>query len=100
MATPIYVLGGYQTDFARNWNKENKHIVALLREAVIGGLEATGLEPKDVGSGHVGNFAAGMDASEGQLGAFLVAVAPTFSALTSSRHEEAWPSACIPPPAR
>ena len=33
MAAPIYVLGGYQTDFARNWNKENKHIVALLREA-------------------------------------------------------------------
>ena len=27
MATPIYVLGGYQTDFARNWTKENKHIV-------------------------------------------------------------------------
>ena len=27
MAAPIYVLGGYQTDFARNWTKENKHIV-------------------------------------------------------------------------
>ncbi len=22
----VYVLGGYQTDFARNWTKENKHI--------------------------------------------------------------------------
>ena len=33
MAAPVYVLGGYQTDFARNWNKENKHIVAMLREA-------------------------------------------------------------------
>ena len=45
MATPIYVLGGYQTDFSRNWNKENKHIVAIMREAVQGGLEATGIEP-------------------------------------------------------
>ena len=42
MAPPVYVLGGYQTDFARNWTKESKHIVAMLREGVRGGLEATG----------------------------------------------------------
>ena len=46
MAAPVYVLGGYQTDFARNWTKENKHIVAMMREAVRGGLEATGVDPK------------------------------------------------------
>jgi len=45
MAAPVYVLGGYQTDFARNWTKESKHIVAMIREGVLGGLEATGLEP-------------------------------------------------------
>ena len=28
----VYVLGGYQTDFARNWTKENKHFSALMRE--------------------------------------------------------------------
>ena len=32
-ATPeVYVLGGYQTDFARNWTKEQKHFSALMRE--------------------------------------------------------------------
>ena len=35
----VYVLGGYQTDFARNWSKEKKHFVAMMREAVLGALE-------------------------------------------------------------
>ena len=76
MAAPVYVLGGYQTDFARNWTKESKHIVAMMREAVLGGLEATGIEPKEIEVGHVGNFAAELYAMQGHLGAFLVDVDP------------------------
>jgi acetyl-CoA C-acetyltransferase len=95
MAAPVYVLGGYQTDFARNWNKENKHIVAMLREAVRGGLEATGLEPKDIEVGHVGNFAAELYAMQGHLGAFLVDTDPSFSGLPTSRHEAACASGSI-----
>src|SRR5215475_1238748 len=95
MAAPIYVLGGYQTDFARNWTKENKHIAAMLREAVQGGLEATGIEPKDVEVGHVGNFAAELYAMQGHLGAFLVDVDPAFSGLPTSRHEAACASGSI-----
>ena len=45
---PVFILGGAQTDFARNWSKENKHIVALMREATVGALEATGIEPGEV----------------------------------------------------
>ena len=95
MAVPVYVLGGYQTDFARNWNKENKHIVAMLREVVIGGLETTGIEPKEVEVGHVGNFAAELYAMQGHLGAFLVDVDPSFSGLPTSRHEAACASGSI-----
>lgn len=95
MAAPIYVLGGYQTDFARNWNKENKHIVAMMREAVIGGLEATGVDPKDVETGHVGNFAAELYAMQGHLGAFLVDTDPAFSGLPTARHEAACASGSI-----
>ena len=95
MAAPIYVLGGYQTDFARNWNKENKHIVAMMREAVLGGLEATGIEPKDVEVGHVGNFAAELYAMQGHLGAFLVDVDPASPACPTSRHEAACASGSI-----
>ena len=35
----VYILGGYQTDFARNWARENKHIAAMMREAYQGSLE-------------------------------------------------------------
>src|SRR5262245_11883761 len=95
MGAPIFILGGYQTDFARNWNKENKHIVAMLREAVIGGLEATGIDPQDVQVGHVGNFAAELYAMQGHLGAFLVDIDPSFSGLPTARHEAACASGSI-----
>ncbi len=95
MTKPVYILGGYQTDFARNWTKEGKHIAALMREAVVGGLAATGLEPKDVEVGHVGNFAAELYAMQGHLGAFLVDVDPAFSGLPTGRHEAACASGSI-----
>src|SRR5262245_55897799 len=95
MAAPIYVLGGYQTDFARNWQKENKHIVALMREAVRNGLDATQIDPKDVEVGHVGNFAAELYAMQGHLGAFLVDLDPAFSGLPTARHEAACASGSI-----
>jgi len=36
---PVYVLGGAQTDFARNWSKEGKHFVAMMREATLAALD-------------------------------------------------------------
>ena len=30
----VYILGGAQTDFERNWTKEGKGMVALLKEAM------------------------------------------------------------------
>ncbi|MCK6553940.1 acetyl-CoA acetyltransferase [Candidatus Binatia bacterium] len=95
MATPIYVLGGYQTDFGRNWNKENKHIVAMMREAVEGGLAATGIEAREIETGHVGNFAAELYAMQGHLGAFLVDTDPALSGLPTARHEAACASGSI-----
>jgi acetyl-CoA C-acetyltransferase len=95
MATPIYILGGYQTDFARNWTKESKHIMAMIREAVSGGLDATGIDPGEIEVGHVGNFAAELYAMQGHLGAFLVDVDPALSGLPTSRHEAACASGSI-----
>ena len=95
MAAPIFVLGGFQTDFARNWTKENKHIVAMLREAVAGGLEATAVDPKSIDVAHVGNFAAELYSMQGHLGAFLLETDPVFSGLPTSRHEAACASGSI-----
>jgi acetyl-CoA C-acetyltransferase len=91
----VYILGGYQTDFARNWTKEGKHISAMIREAVTGGLEKTQVEPREIQVGHVGNFAAELYAMQGHLGAFLVDVDPAFSGLPTGRHEAACASGSI-----
>jgi acetyl-CoA C-acetyltransferase len=95
MTRPVYILGGYQTDFARNWTKEGKHISAMIREAVHGGLEQTGVEPREIEVGHVGNFAAELYAMQGHLGAFLVDVDPAFAGLPTGRHEAACASGSI-----
>ncbi|HYK64018.1 MAG TPA: thiolase domain-containing protein, partial [Patescibacteria group bacterium] len=84
---PVYVLGGAQTDFARNWSKEGKHFVAMMREATLGALEATTIEPREVETAHVGNFAAELYAKQGHIGAFYVEIDPAFSGMPTSRHE-------------
>jgi acetyl-CoA C-acetyltransferase len=92
---PVYILGGAQTDFARNWSKEGKHFVAMMREATLGALEATRIEPKEVETAHVGNFAAELYAKQGHVGAFFIEVDPAFSGLPTSRHEAACASGSI-----
>jgi acetyl-CoA C-acetyltransferase len=92
---PVYVLGGFQTDFARNWHKERKHIVATMREAVEGALTATGVEPGEIETGHVGNFAAELYCMQGHLGAFLVDIDPAMRGLPTARHEAACASGSI-----
>ncbi len=95
MTAPVYILGGHQTDFARNWTKEGKHISAMIREAVEGTLEATGVEAREIQTGHVGNFAAELYAMQGHLGAFLVDCDPALSGLPTGRHEAACASGSI-----
>ncbi len=91
----VYVLGGFQTDFARNWTKENKHFSALMRESVQGALERCEIAPEEVESAHVGNFAAELYCMQGHLGAFFTEVHPAFSGVPTSRHEAACASGSI-----
>ncbi len=91
----VYILGGFQTDFARNWTKEGKHISAMIREAVAGCLTTTGVSPDQIEVGHVGNFAAELYSMQGHLGAFLVDVDPAFAGLPTGRHEAACASGSI-----
>lgn len=95
MTTETFVLGGYQSDFARNRSKERKHFSALMRESVLGGLEAVNLDPADIETAHVGNFAAELYCMQGHLGAFFTDVHPAFSGLPTGRHEAACASGSI-----
>jgi len=92
---PVYVLGGHQTDFSRNWNKEAKHIVAMMRETVLGALEQTRVEPGEIETAHVGNFAAELYCMQGHLGAFVLEIDPALRGVATSRHEAACASGSI-----
>ena len=64
-------------------------------EAVRGALEATDLEPKDIQSGHVGNFVADLFAGQGLLGGFFGLVHPDFDGMPTARHEAACASGSV-----
>ena len=39
----VYLLGGAQTDFERNWTKEGKNEIAPLKEVITDALIDTGI---------------------------------------------------------
>lgn len=91
----VYILGGWQTDFATNWSRQGMEIADAFAECVGKGLEATGLEPKDIECGHVGNFVAELFAGQGLLGGFFGLVHPDFEGMPTSRHEGACASGSL-----
>lgn len=99
----VYVLGGAQTDFERNWTKEGKNLVALLKEAVGDGLANVNLSYGDIASLNkenkvccfVGNFIAEHYADQGHLGAFLTEVDPAFYGVPCARYEAACASSSV-----
>ncbi len=55
MTAPTYILGGYQTDFAKAWSRNGQDISDMAREATLGALEACSLPAHSIASIHVGN---------------------------------------------
>jgi len=91
----VYILGGWQSDFSQNWSREGMEISDAFAGCVLKGLEATGLEPRDVECGHVGNFVAELFASQGILGGFFGLVHPDFDGMPTARHEGACASGSL-----
>ncbi|WP_313315128.1 acetyl-CoA acetyltransferase [Pulveribacter sp.] len=95
MNTPIYLLGGAQTDFAENAARQGKGLFELMRQAVQGALADSGLQAQDIQSGHVGNFVGELFAGQGLLGGMFAAIDPGFGGMPSGRHEAACASGSI-----
>lgn len=99
----IFILGGAQTDFERNWSKEGKGVVALLKEVIDDGLNDIGLTYKDVKDLNdkgkiacfVGNFIGEYYIDQGHLGALLTEVHPAFYGVPSARYEAACASGSV-----
>ncbi len=94
-SAPVYILGGAQSDFARNWNKESKHLADMMRETANSAMERAKIEPREIQTAHVGNFAAELYARQGHLNAFFLEVDPALSGIPTSRHEAACASGSI-----
>ena len=85
----VYVLGGAQTDFARNLAREKKTIVDLFRESIPAALADAKVRAEDVGVVHIGNFAAELFVGQGHLGGLVAEAEPLLSGVPASRHEAA-----------
>ncbi|NDE62546.1 MAG: thiolase domain-containing protein, partial [Cyclobacteriaceae bacterium] len=103
MSEKVYVLGGEQTDFQRNWTKEGKNFVAMLREIVTDGLAKVGIDFDEIKHLNqknrigvfVGNFDAEQYANQGHLGAFLTEIHPAFYGVPGARYEAACASGSV-----
>jgi len=95
MAKSVYILGGYQTDFARVWSREGFDISDMIRESALGALEASGLDAGAVQSIHIGNAFAEAQRQQGHLGALVPQVVPEFWGLPAMRHEGACASSSL-----
>lgn len=99
----VYILGGAQTDFERNWKKEGKNMIALLKEVLEDGLANARISYEDIEelnkenrvASFVGNFIAEKYIEQGHLGAFLTEVNPVFYGVPSARYEAACASSSV-----
>lgn len=99
----VYILGGAQTDFERNWKKEGKNTIALLKEVIDDGLrdahvsydDIVELNKKNRVGCFVGNFIAEKFTKQGHLGALLTEVSPSFYGIPSARYEAACASGSV-----
>jgi acetyl-CoA C-acetyltransferase len=90
-----YILGGWQSDFADNWTRKGWDTATAFAETIGEGLAAVDLEPGDIDTGHVGNFAGELFAGQGQLGGFFALAHPAFNGMPTSRHEAACASGSV-----
>jgi acetyl-CoA C-acetyltransferase len=99
----VLVLGGAQTDFERNWSKEGKSAIALLKETISDGLKNVGISYSDIAELNkrnrvacfIGNFLAEYYVNQGHVGALLAEVNPAFSGVPSARFEAACSSGSV-----
>lgn len=83
MTSRVYILGGYQTDFADNWGRSGMEIADGMRSTIMRGLTETNLAPADLEVAHIGNFGAELFCNQGHLGGLFAASDPAFAGIPS-----------------
>jgi acetyl-CoA C-acetyltransferase len=91
----VWILGGYQTDFARNFTREGHDFADLIREVVANTLAAARIVACDIEVVHVANAFGEMFARQGHLGAMPASVDDGLWDTPASRHEAACASGSV-----
>ena len=91
----VWVLGGYQSDFARNLEREGRDFADLTGEIVHRTLEACSLAATDIDTVHVANAFGELFARQGHLGAMPATVDDGLWDTPATRHEAACASGSV-----
>jgi acetyl-CoA C-acetyltransferase len=96
MGTPdVWILGGYQSDFARNFTREGHDFADLTAEVVDHTLAAARVDAADIEVVHVANAFGEMFARQAHLGAMPASVNDGLWDTPASRHEAACASGSV-----
>ena len=91
----VWIAGSFQSDFARNYARENLEISDMVAEAVAGTLDGAGIAAGQIEAIHVGNAFGQLFTGQGQLGAMPATVEPLLWGRPSARHEAACASGSV-----
>lgn len=103
MSDKVFILGGEQTDYQRNWTKEGKNFLSMMREVIEDSLEKVGLDYNEIKrlnqDGRIGIFVGNFDSeqytNQAHLGGFLTEVDPAFFGIPGARYEAACASGAV-----
>jgi acetyl-CoA C-acetyltransferase len=85
----LFVLGGAQTDFARNYAREGLDVADLVADVVRDTLADARVSPEQIQTLHLGNAFGQLFNGQGQLGAMPATVEPALAGVPAMRHEAA-----------
>ena len=91
----VWILGGYQSDFARNLTREGRDFADLTAEVVDATLAAAELDASNIGVVHVANAFGEMFTRQAHLGAMPASVNDGLWNTPASRHEAACASGSV-----
>ncbi|NBO46349.1 MAG: thiolase domain-containing protein, partial [Actinobacteria bacterium] len=95
MSAPVYILGGYQSDFAKSWSRQGQDISNMVQEATQGVLENAQLDTSAIESIHVGNAFAELQRQQAHLGSMVAQMTPELWGVPAMRHEGACASSSL-----
>jgi acetyl-CoA C-acetyltransferase len=95
MSTGVRVVGGYQSDFARNVTKDGAGPHGLVAEVVRSTLEDAGMGPDEVDVVHVGNAFGELMVGQGHWAALPATVEEGLWGVPATRHEGACASGSL-----